>query len=98
MTYIILICCGLGVVYSIIVLIRNSYVYKYRIWLIDEIYKLNLADIYRGDFESYRRRGRRRGIEYESVSYGTMVSKFWRPLNSFYEKTELFREIHKGLN
>jgi hypothetical protein len=68
------------VAYAGISLWRNARVYRYRVALCDQVYRLNVDDIHRGIFHTCDERWR---IS-QSADYDEMVRKFWVPLDDFY--------------
>lgn len=71
----------------VIVLIRNTQVFKYRQKIIHNISERDLVEI--------RANGRplvERWQIYNSVSYEKMVFRFWKPLDSFYPSLDVAKQ------
>jgi hypothetical protein len=62
---------------TVIIIIRNNRVYRFRMGMLDAI-QIDDPDFYR------------KLDRFNSVSYNQMVFQFWRPLGSFYNIKENF--------
>lgn len=75
---------------AIVLLARVNTVYIFRSRLIDEIHRRNLADLDAG--------GKYSGHRYKqllTVSIDEMITRFWKPLHSFYDPTyDWLRDAH----
>lgn len=69
-----------------IALYRVNQVYKYRMWLIDQVYLQTRADL------EHRREWLWRYDTYEAVGFDKMVLKFWHPLPDFYPDKRFIQE------
>ena len=69
---------GFGLIFSVMMLFRNGKVYKTKIKVLDQIYKLDEQDIWNDKPYLWRLE------EFDSISYEEMLLKFWKPLDSFY--------------
>ncbi len=63
---------------ALLVMLRNSLVYRYRTTLIAQMHERSMADIHAGRDPWWRHK------VYDQVSYNQMMFKFWKPLKSFY--------------
>src|SRR5687768_7031417 len=85
-------------IFCLIMLVRNEQVYKYSMSLNDRIHFLGMDEIDRGYFDPVTDRWVTVGVyqklrdELTSVEYNYMVTRFWRPLDSFFSK-----EFHEAL-
>ncbi len=61
-----------------LMLLRNNFVSEYRNSLLDQIYQATQEDI------RQKRDWKWRFIVYREISYSKMLTKFWKPLDSFY--------------
>ncbi len=78
MADLILVCFSIIPVLIVVVFVRNNYVLKYRLELIDLIDLAAVHDAKQG------KRWQWRYDVLESVPYDQMVIYFWKPLKSFY--------------
>lgn len=79
----------LGVVYSTIILIRNQQVFKYRAKVLEGMRKISVdGSLNDTDWIHLYE-------QFLSVSYEEMVSRFWRPLDSFFPE-ELLDDVGMG--
>lgn len=74
--YILQALCGLGIVWGIFMLFRNSQVYKFRVELID-IFADQAKKSLKPEID-YRWRSQM----YHTVTYNQMVAHFWKPLKA----------------
>ena len=94
---IILVLSVVALLFSFFMLWRNRQVSKYRKGLISLIHEQTQKDIATYDFEKdidpdpTRLWGWRYDV-FSSVSYDTMVNKFWKPLDSFYPDKSFIEE------
>lgn len=58
---------------------RNELVYAYRRDIINKVYEVSMADLALGKDPTWRV-----DAYDDGPSYGGMLSKFWKPLDSFY--------------
>jgi len=72
----------LSLLFLLVMSYRNSKVYAYRFNLINKITVVELESIVAREFD-----GHWRWDEFYAVTYQEMVSNFWKPLNSFYDKS-----------
>lgn len=76
--------CLLIMLWCVIRLYRNNRVYLYRKFLIDVIWEV--MDSSSKDDLSWRL------AVYNSVTYNEMVTKFWKPLDSFYKDKSFLKK------
>lgn len=78
----------LGAIYM---MFRNIQVYKFRIWLINQVSLAAAADINNGLTE-----WRWRSETFNTVTYNTMMFKFWKPLKpgAWYADTSFLEASH----
>ena len=67
--------------FCLYVLCRNEKVFRYRKALLDSIEQRNRAEIDKGIYDRWRRRY----DLFDQVEYETMLYRFWRPIDSFYD-------------
>ena len=91
---------ALGEVFCLFMFWRNNQVYKFRIWMIDEISKQVNKDILASRDWLWRRGYR------DQVSYNAMFWQFWKPLKpeawytdtSFLKSSDPLESADKSLN
>lgn len=79
------VCLVFLVIFSIIVLVRNVQIYKFRMGLLKRVSRFAQQDVKAG--QSWRWRY----DMFSAVSYNEMIFKFWRSPESFYNLEKLFK-------
>jgi len=68
---------------SVIVIIRNNQVYKYRMKILDLVFAQAMRDVREGRDPIWRYDAMR------DVSYESMLYQFWKPLDSFWDEAQI---------
>ena len=76
---------GMGIIYCIIILIRNEKVFAERMRVLEIISNLNSEDIKNGKPWEWRYRER------EKTTYNEMVTKIWIPIKEFYKNKDYLK-------
>lgn len=87
---IITIIAGLGVLWGLLMLSRGRAVFNYRVKILERISAESKIDI-----EANRDYQWRYDV-FKSVSFGSMVYKFWKPLDSFYADKSFIKQGDKS--
>lgn len=86
MWYVIILLVGICFALSVIMLIRNGKIFRYKMRLLEQAHRASIRDI------DLNRKWEWRYDYLESVSCNDMMKKFWKPLDGFY-KDKSFVEL-----
>lgn len=68
---------------SVLLMIRNNQVYKYRMKILDLVFAQAMRDVREGRDPIWRYDAMR------AVSYDRMIWQFWKPLDSFWDEARI---------